>query len=248
MPTVSCGIPAFGAALSASESRGPGTILTTTSGLELLARLLVAGGLGALLGIERESRGHAAGTRTLALVAIGAAIFTAVGSSAFSETADTGRVAAQIVSGIGFLGAGVIIKNGGTVRGLTTAATLWVSAAIGMAAGAGAQVAAAIGVLVTLLFVYALRFARPVTRRWAPVTLRLEYEPGHGTLGPVMRAVRDIRASVSEIDVDDVFDPLSGRPQRRVTLTLVSRHEPELGSVIRAIERRPEMRRVHLET
>jgi hypothetical protein len=65
-------------------------------------------------------------------------------------------------------------------------------------------------------------------------------------LGPVMRAVRDVRASVAEIEVDDVIDPLTGRPERCVTLTLVTSHEAELDPVIRAIERRPEMHRVRL--
>ncbi|HZO61508.1 MAG TPA: MgtC/SapB family protein [Gaiellaceae bacterium] len=113
---------------------------------DTLVRLTVAAALGGVIGLERELDEKAAGLRTHMLVSGGAALFTMVGAYGFHDflasgdavvRADPGRVAAQIVTGIGFLGAGVIFRQGFTVRGLTTAASLWLVAAIGMAAGAG---------------------------------------------------------------------------------------------------------------
>ena len=107
-------------------------------------RLLLAAVLGAAVGLEREIHGHPAGMRTHLLVSLGAAGFTVLSIAAFPAAgADPARVAAQIVTGIGFLGAGAILKQGVTITGLTTAASLWVVAAIGMAAGAGAWVTGA---------------------------------------------------------------------------------------------------------
>ena len=106
-------------------------------------RLLLAAVLGAAIGLEREVHGHPAGMRTHLLVSLGAAGFTVLSIAAFPAAgADPARVAAQIVTGIGFLGAGAILKQGVTITGLTTAASLWVVAAVGMAAGAGAWVTA----------------------------------------------------------------------------------------------------------
>ncbi len=133
--------------------------LSTT---EALLRLLAAAALGGLIGFERELRDHEAGFRTHLIVSLGACVFTLVSAYAWTDwtfsTAsgvvfDPTRIAAQIVTGIGFLGAGAIIVRGISVRGLTTAATLWVVAAIGMAAGTGyytVSVGAAVLVLVSL--------------------------------------------------------------------------------------------------
>src|SRR4030095_2246942 len=113
---------------------------------EVLLRVVLAGALGGAVGAERELREREAGLRTQLLGAGGAALFTIVSAYAWSDfsfsqrggiTFDPTRIAAQIVTGIGFLGAGAIIRQGLSVRGLTTAASLWVVAAIGMAAGAG---------------------------------------------------------------------------------------------------------------
>lgn len=113
-------------------------------------RLLLSGLLGALLGLQRQRAEKPAGVRDLALISLGAALFTVVSSAGFAG-ADPSRIAAGIVTGIGFLGAGVIIRREeGVVRGLTTAATVWVVAAIGMAAGAGLYVIAVASTLVTL--------------------------------------------------------------------------------------------------
>jgi putative Mg2+ transporter-C (MgtC) family protein len=97
-------------------------------------RLLLAAGLGAAIGLEREYRQKPAGLRTNILIALGAALFTIL-STLMGH--DTDRVAAQIVTGIGFLGGGAILRRGSAVQGMTTAATIWVNAAIGMSAGSG---------------------------------------------------------------------------------------------------------------
>jgi putative Mg2+ transporter-C (MgtC) family protein len=136
--------------------------------LDMLARLSVAAGLGAAIGIEREIRDREAGIRTHLLVALGAALFTIISAFGFRDILsasgpdvlvrlDPSRIAAQIVTGIGFLGAGAIIREGLSVRGLTTAGSLWVSAAIGMAAGSGWYWAAVVGTALTIFALWPLR-------------------------------------------------------------------------------------------
>ena len=109
------------------------------SDVELVTRLLTAALLGGILGFEREMRNKSAGLRTNILIAIGSALFTLMSYelAAGVQGADPGRLAAQIVTGIGFLGAGAIIRRDEGVLGLTTAATVWVNAAVGVAAGGG---------------------------------------------------------------------------------------------------------------
>ena len=125
---------------------------------EALLRLALAGALGGLIGLERELRDREAGLRTHLLVSVGAALFTIVGAYGFASIrTDPTRVAAQIVTGIGFLGAGAIIRQGSSVRGLTTAATLWVVAAVGLAAGAGYYSAALITTAIVLVALWPLR-------------------------------------------------------------------------------------------
>ena len=121
-------------------------------------RLLLAAVLGAAVGLEREIHDHPAGMRTHLLVSLGAAGFTVLSIAGFpSAGADPARVAAQIVTGIGFLGAGAILKQGVTITGLTTAASLWVVAAIGMAAGAGAWVTALTITVIAVVSLWPLR-------------------------------------------------------------------------------------------
>jgi putative Mg2+ transporter-C (MgtC) family protein len=125
--------------------------------LDAFFRLAAAAALGGVIGLERELDEKAAGLRTHMLVSLGSALFTMVGAYGFHDflvgggaivRADPSRIAAQIVTGIGFLGAGVIFRQGFTIRGLTTAASLWVVAAVGMAAGAGFWKGAVIGTAV----------------------------------------------------------------------------------------------------
>ncbi len=125
---------------------------------EGLVRILLAGGLAALIGLEREIEGKPAGVRTYGLVGMGAAIFTVAGIYAFGEGDPASRVAAQIVTGIGFLGAGTILHMRRRVVGLTTAAGLWVAAALGMAIGGGLYI---LGIGAALAMFLLLQFLRP---------------------------------------------------------------------------------------
>lgn len=139
---------------------------------DVLLRVLVAGGLGALIGLERESRHRAAGVRTQALVAIGASLLVASTVLFLDETGSTAggeviRIAAGIATGIGFIGAGTILTSQGRVQGLTTAASIWVTAAVGVTAGFGflllaALVAGPVTVTILLLGVAERRLERRV--------------------------------------------------------------------------------------
>jgi putative Mg2+ transporter-C (MgtC) family protein len=128
---------------------------------DILLRLIVAAVLGAGVGFEREVHGHQAGMRTHMLVSLGSAVFTVLSIYGFTQVAGTSapdptRISAQIVTGIGFLGAGAIIKYGTSIRGLTTAASLWVVASLGLAAGAGAYFLAVAGTLIAILALWPL--------------------------------------------------------------------------------------------
>jgi putative Mg2+ transporter-C (MgtC) family protein len=125
--------------------------------LAIVGRLAFAAALGAFIGLERELRGYPAGVRTVALVALGAALFTDISRLLGGED----RLAAGIVTGIGFLGAGVIFREGYTVRWITTAAALWSAAAIGMAVARELYLVAGLGAVL----VFILLEARPVVRR-----------------------------------------------------------------------------------
>ena len=119
--------------------------------LILIGRLALAAVLGMAIGIERTYRAKTAGIRTHFLVALGSALFMIVSRYGFGGTGDPGRVAAQIVSGIGFLGAGTIIMQKHVIHGLTTAAGMWVAAGIGMAAAAGLYALAIVSTALTLV-------------------------------------------------------------------------------------------------
>ncbi len=125
--------------------------------LAIVGRLALAALLGGIIGLERELRGYPAGIRTLALVTLGAALFTDVSQLLGGDD----RVAAGIVTGIGFLGAAVVFREGYSVRGITTAATIWSAAAVGMAIGRELYLAGGLGALL----VFVILEARPVTRR-----------------------------------------------------------------------------------
>ena len=173
---------------------------------EVLLRLFVAAVLGGAIGIERELRERQAGLRTHLVVSVGSALFTLVsayGFSNFDGKVDPTRIAAQIVSGIGFLGAGAIIRQGLSVRGLTTAASLWLVAAIGMAAGAGYWEGALIATIGSLLALGPLRVtAFRVLSRFRPVRDRLLVEiPAGGSPAPIIEAIERQGGHVVSLDV-----------------------------------------------
>ena len=132
--------------------------MTVQLSLELVGRLVLAGALGALIGAEREYRAKTAGTRTHFLVALGSALLMIVSQYGFMDpavagthAADASRVAAQIASGIGFIGAGTIIVQKHAIHGLTTAAGMWVAAGIGMASAGGLYVLAVAATALSLI-------------------------------------------------------------------------------------------------
>jgi len=120
--------------------------------LEIILRLLLAAALGAGIGYQRERAAKAAGLRTHTLIALGAALFTVVSIFGFSGAVDPSRVAAGVVAGVGFIGAGVIfrgMRGEDEIAGLTTAASIWVSAAVGLATGAGLYLISVVATLIT---------------------------------------------------------------------------------------------------
>ncbi len=178
----------------------------------VLLRLSVAAVLGGAVGLERELRERQAGLRTHLLVSVGSALFTIVSAYGFREflvhggsvvRADPTRIAAQIVSGIGFLGAGAIIRQGLSVRGLTTAATLWLVAAIGMASGAGFYAAATITTAGAILTLGPLRIvAFKILRRYRPESGRLLVQLAAGTSpAPVIAEIERLGGTIEALSI-----------------------------------------------
>jgi putative Mg2+ transporter-C (MgtC) family protein len=182
-------------------------------GWDALLRLLIAALLGGAIGFEREIRDREAGVRTHLLVSLGSALFTIISAYGFHDflvqggsvvRADPSRIAAQIVTGIGFLGAGAIIRQGLSVRGLTTAATLWLVAALGMACGAGYYWPAVAATGLTLLALWPLRIlAYQVIERIRPEENRLIIELKEGQLvTPLLGELPNVR----HFEVTDELD------------------------------------------
>ena len=224
--------------------------LPTLNWDESLLRLALAAVLGGLIGVERELREREAGLRTHLLVALGSALFTIVGAYGFHAFLDTGanvvradptRIAAQIVTGIGFLGAGAIIRQGLSVRGLTTAATLWVVAAVGLAAGAGYYSVAVITTALVLIALYPLRIiAYKILIRFRPEDGRLLVAlPAGEPPGRIIDEVERLGACISSLDVTQEGD------RRRLELDVVLPRDtpiPRLVSHIADLENVAEVR------
>ncbi|MBK5651945.1 MgtC/SapB family protein [Nitrobacter sp. 62-23] len=164
------GLTTGGAFAAAGDAGG-----TTRFDLALLVRIAVAVALAFPIGWEREFRGSEAGDRTFMLVSLGAAAFTAVGVENFPATAE--KIMAGVVTGVGFLGGGMILKDGGNVRGLTTAAAIWATSAVGMLAGIGELLIAGL-VTVLVILILELQFlpliGRLDARRWRPKEAKRE--------------------------------------------------------------------------
>jgi putative Mg2+ transporter-C (MgtC) family protein len=198
--------------------------------------LSLAAVLGGLIGVERELREREAGLRTHLLVSLGSALFTIVGAYGFHEFLDSGanvvradptRIAAQIVTGIGFLGAGAIIRQGLSVRGLTTAATLWVVAAVGLACGAGYYSAAVITTALVLLALYPLRI---IAYR---VLVRFRPEDGH--------LLVELRAGAAPGEIIDAIEATGARVDSVVVSQEGDRRRLELGLNLPKNARPPEL-------
>jgi putative Mg2+ transporter-C (MgtC) family protein len=204
---------------------------------ELLARLGLTVLLCGAIGLEREARGQAAGLRTHILVGVGAALFTLVSAYGFDDAPgsepDPTRISAQIVSGIGFLGAGAIIRQGLTVRGLTTAAALWIVAAIGMAAGAGYYLGAVATTVVILVALIGFRRLRPtLISRLRTDFVLLEVELGtDGQIGDVFSVLGRYGTSVEGMDSEREHD------EQALRLELLVPPQVDLESALQEIRR-----------
>ncbi len=192
--------------------------------LDISLRLLVAAVLGMVIGLEREIHAHPAGMRTHLLVSLGAAAFTVVSIFVFETPpspngtipTDPSRVAAQIVSGIGFLGAGAILKYGGSVRGLTTAASLWATAAVGMAAGGAAWIVAAVTTAIIVFSLGPLNVLATRIRLGSASLYRLELIVGRlEALGEVSRSL-----TTKKIEIAGVNSQRLGKGRYEIELDL----------------------------
>jgi putative Mg2+ transporter-C (MgtC) family protein len=202
--------------------------------------LFVAACLGAAIGLERQWRQHLAGLRTNTLVALGAAIFITYARAA-SDNEGATRIAAQVVSGIGFLGAGVIFKEGLNVRGLNTAATLWCSAAVGLLAGEGL---ALYGLMGAVLVIGANVGLRPLVRAINRQPVEMSEEEQHYLVAIECRAARasDIRArlvqAVADVpdlqftELDSAFIGETGRVEVTATVSSHKRRELALEAIV----------------
>ena len=217
--------------------------IVATMRLDLLVKLLLAVILGGLIGLEREIAGKPAGLRTNILICVGAALLTDVsvqiGASAspgLPRVGDPARIAAQIVTGIGFIGAGTIMQAKGTVIGLTSAATIWVVAAIGMAIGAGQYVeATGTGLLVALVLagLGTLEHKLHRARRVVGCTIRARpgYEPAALAEALGASGIRIIARQMFDHSEDRVFELKLAGPARQfdVVAEKLMKHEDILG-------------------
>src|SRR5271155_134604 len=176
-----------------------------------LAELALAFILSASIGLEREIRQKSAGLRTYTLVGFASALIILVSKYGFTNILDSGRIvldpsriAAQIVSGIGFIGGGVIFVRKDLVRGLTTAATVWLTAAVGMACGAGLPILAiaVTGGHFVAIGVFPAIERRLPKSRWAPSSLQISYREGRGVLREVLAICTQQDFSVSRVQVE----------------------------------------------
>jgi putative Mg2+ transporter-C (MgtC) family protein len=205
--------------------------------LKQFAELGLAFVLSSLIGVEREWRQKSAGLRTHALVGTGAALFVIVSKYGFTDVlgshviVDPSRVAAQVVSGIGFIGGGLIFVRGDAVRGLTTAAIVWMTAAIGMACGAGL---ALLAIAVTaghfvVVFVYPRLAAALPRSRYISFRIRVVYEDGRGILRQVLSQSTELGFAISRVDTRHLDREVAGR--RAVSVTLEVQGQPGVGQL-----------------
>jgi putative Mg2+ transporter-C (MgtC) family protein len=213
---------------------------------DALVRLLIAAVLGGAIGFERELRDHEAGFRTHLLVSVGACVFTLVSAYAWTDWTfstrsgivfDPTRIAAQIVTGIGFLGAGAIIVRGISVRGLTTAATLWVVAAIGMAAGTAYYAVAVGATVLVLVSLGPLKFVskRMVSRvRPEEAELAIKLVP-EGVAANVLARIEEAGGTVETVEFGD---------ERTVDIVLRASRRAESARVAEEVSRLDDVERV----
>jgi putative Mg2+ transporter-C (MgtC) family protein len=213
----------------------------------VIIRILIAAILGGAIGVEREIREHTAGFRTHLLVAVGAAAFTLASFFHLAGTSyDPNRISAQIVTGIGFLGAGAIIRYGTSVRGLTTAASLWTVAAVGLLTGQGFYTAAIVTTAVVIISLYALRtieerIFHPMLG--TPIGIVVEFRStGYVPLTKLLSLLSQRRVTVVE------FGHVSGEDdQTHVHLFLKLPRGMNPGQLLELIAHEPEVRTISVD-
>jgi putative Mg2+ transporter-C (MgtC) family protein len=210
----------------------------------MLGRLLLATTLGALVGLERERHGHPAGLRTHILVGMGSALATIVSLSLGEPRGDPGRVAAQVVTGVGFLGAGAIIREGATIRGLTTAASIWATAMLGMAAGASGPTAklATIATVLMLLVLWWLHHVEKLIAHRGAHCLALDVEVADARRAPaaVMACAADHGYAVNGVEVEQAPSGPAGLLRVRLRGRPSGQHQ----ALVAAIASLPEVRAI----
>lgn len=213
---------------------------------DLTLRLALAAVLGAAIGLERERAARGAGVRTVALVSMGSALFTLAGAYGFTDepqnrVSDPTRIAAQVATGVGFIGAGAILRQGTSVIGLTTAATVWMAAALGVTVAAGGYLAGVIATAITLVVLVGMRLLKPLAWRLGSTgsVLEITYKQGTGALRPVLDAVGETGASMEDLAITDGTDGT-----RRVTLQVRMPRGTPVDQLVAAIEEHPDVERV----
>ena len=172
----------------------------------VILRLLTAALLGSFVGIERENKKRAAGLRTHVLVCLGSALVMVLSEYLFNAyrgltNVDPARLGAQVISGIGFLGAGTIIKQGVSVKGLTTAASLWATACIGLAAGAGFYTAAVVAAVIVFVTLRTLSKFENKEKALTGISVKIENRPGK--LGEVASFIGKMGANINNVEIED---------------------------------------------
>lgn len=191
-----------------------------------ITRLLSASALGGLIGLEREYKRRSAGVRTNLLICLGAAFFTLLSAVLAGDTSpNKGQVASNIVQGIGFLGAGLIIQNRSRVSGLTSAASVWVVASIGMACGAGLLAAAAVA---TLIVIVALELVGFLERNASIKIYSLIYEARGADQAAMLRSILDAMDKAGERLADFVTSAIGDLQRVTFTITATKRQHERL--------------------
>lgn len=174
------------------------------SNQDILLRLLLAALIGGIIGIEREASNRPAGLRTHILVSVGSALIMMISLYGMPERADPSRIASNVVTGVGFLGAGTILRNGNTIQGLTTAASLWVCAGIGLAVGSGYYFGGIVTALIVLVSLVVLSKVEKNYLRGANKLIRITAQDRAGLIGEVGTVFGSYGISIRNITIDDL--------------------------------------------
>lgn len=215
--------------------------------LEMAGRLALAGFLGGLIGLEREAHGQAAGLRTHSVVCLGACLIMLVSLYIHGlnpERSDPGRIAAQVVAGIGFLGAGAILRFGMTIKGLTTAACLWTAAGIGLAVGCGYWKAATGATFLTLVTVLVLdRIERAILHGRSFRKILVRVTDSAGIVGRLEKVLEGYGLGIKEVDIQrDVMEK-----RLQITLLATCEQTADVDAISRGIGGIEGVERVEIE-